>query len=62
MDEVGLDIVSHVIKVMHAALGERLAPPALIETIEKSKLLGKKGGKGMYLYDEKDRPPRGSQP
>jgi len=53
MDEVGLDIVSHVIKVMHAALGERLAPPALIETIEKSKLLGKKGGKGMYLYDEK---------
>jgi 3-hydroxyacyl-CoA dehydrogenase/enoyl-CoA hydratase/3-hydroxybutyryl-CoA epimerase len=53
MDEVGLDIVAHVIKVMHAALGERLAPPAMIATIEAAKLLGKKGGKGLYLYDEK---------
>ncbi|MBL0186647.1 MAG: enoyl-CoA hydratase/isomerase family protein [Candidatus Obscuribacter sp.] len=53
MDEVGLDIVSHVIKVMHAALGDRLAPPSIIATIEQHKLLGKKGGKGLYLYDEK---------
>lgn len=53
MDEVGLDIVTHVIKVMNAALGARLAPPALIATIESTKLLGKKGGKGLYLYDAK---------
>lgn len=53
MDEVGLDIVAHVIKVMHAALGDRLAPPAMIETISAAKLLGKKGGKGLYLYDPK---------
>ncbi|MCA0315149.1 MAG: enoyl-CoA hydratase/isomerase family protein [Candidatus Melainabacteria bacterium] len=53
MDEVGLDIVTHVIKVMHSALGARLAPPAIIDVIEKQKLLGKKGGKGLYLYDEK---------
>jgi 3-hydroxyacyl-CoA dehydrogenase/enoyl-CoA hydratase/3-hydroxybutyryl-CoA epimerase len=53
LDEVGLDIVSHVINVMHSALGERLAPPATVATIQKLKLLGKKGGKGMYLYDEK---------
>lgn len=52
MDEVGLDIVTHVIKVMHAALGDRLAPPSVIATIEQHKLLGKKGGKGLYLYDE----------
>ena len=53
LDEVGLDIVTHVINVMHAALGERLAPPAIVATIQQLKLLGKKGGKGMYLYDEK---------
>ena len=51
MDEVGLDIVNHVIKVMHAALGERLSPPSIIAVIEQQKLLGKKGGKGLYLYD-----------
>jgi 3-hydroxyacyl-CoA dehydrogenase/enoyl-CoA hydratase/3-hydroxybutyryl-CoA epimerase len=53
LDEVGLDIVTHVINVMHAALGERLAPPAIVATIAQHKLLGKKGGKGMYLYDAK---------
>jgi 3-hydroxyacyl-CoA dehydrogenase/enoyl-CoA hydratase/3-hydroxybutyryl-CoA epimerase len=53
LDEVGLDIVSHVINVMHTALGERLAPPAMLSVIQSLKLLGKKGGKGMYLYDEK---------
>ena len=53
MDEVGLDIVAHVIDVMHAALGARLAPPAMIAMIKSTKLLGKKGGKGLYLYDPK---------
>ncbi len=55
LDEVGLDIVSHVITVMHQALGERLAPPATVATIQSLKILGKKGNppKGMYLYDEK---------
>jgi len=55
LDEVGLDIVAHVINVMHTALGERLAPPALLAVIQEHKLLGKKGTppKGMYLYDEK---------
>lgn len=52
MDEVGLDIVTHVIKVMHAALGDRLSAPSIIAVIEQHKLLGKKGGKGLYLYDE----------
>ena len=52
MDEVGLDIVTHVIKVMHAALGDRLSAPSIIPVIEQHKLLGKKGGKGLYLYDE----------
>jgi 3-hydroxyacyl-CoA dehydrogenase / enoyl-CoA hydratase / 3-hydroxybutyryl-CoA epimerase len=52
MDEVGLDIGEKVIHVLHAALGERMAPPAIMKTVADKKLLGKKGGKGLYLYDE----------
>ena len=53
LDTVGLDICGEVIRVLHAALGERMAPPAILAKIESLKLLGKKGGKGIYLYDEK---------
>ncbi len=51
LDEVGLDIAGHVIHTLHGALGERLSPPAILKVIEEKKLLGKKGGKGIYLYD-----------
>lgn len=53
LDEVGLDICAKVIHVLHDALGDRLAPPSILTSIEGLKLLGKKGGKGIYLYDEK---------
>lgn len=56
LDEVGLDVASKVIHVMHDALGDRMAPPELMNKIEGLKLLGKKGGKGIYTYDEKMRP------
>lgn len=55
LDEVGLDVAAKVIHVLHAALGERLTPPPLLQEIEKLKLLGKKGKKGIYLYNEKGR-------
>ena len=51
MDEVGLDIGEKVIHVLHDALGERLAPPKILSVVAEKKLLGKKGGKGLYLYD-----------
>ena len=53
LDEVGLDIAGKVIHVMHAALGDRMSEPPLMASIEKLKLLGKKGGRGIYLYEEK---------
>lgn len=56
LDEVGLDIAAKVIHVMHAALGERMTEPLLMKSIENLKLLGKKGGKGIYLYDEAKKP------
>ncbi|HEY9758635.1 MAG TPA: 3-hydroxyacyl-CoA dehydrogenase NAD-binding domain-containing protein [Oculatellaceae cyanobacterium] len=55
MDEVGLDIGEKVIHVLHAALGERMAPPAILNVVSENKLLGKKGGKGIYLYNEEGR-------
>jgi 3-hydroxyacyl-CoA dehydrogenase/enoyl-CoA hydratase/3-hydroxybutyryl-CoA epimerase len=53
LDEVGLDIATKVIHVLNEALGARLNPPAILEFIQTNKLLGKKGGKGIYLYDER---------
>jgi 3-hydroxyacyl-CoA dehydrogenase/enoyl-CoA hydratase/3-hydroxybutyryl-CoA epimerase len=55
MDEVGLDIGEKVIHVLHDALGERMAPPAILKVVSDNKLLGKKGGKGLYLYNEEGR-------
>lgn len=51
LDEVGLDIATKVLHVLHGAFGDRLKSPAIMSFIESSKLLGKKGGKGIYLYD-----------
>ncbi len=55
LDEVGLDIASKVIHVLHEALGDRITPPSLISYFEEQKLLGKKGGKGIYLWDKNER-------
>lgn len=51
LDAVGLDIAGEVIRVGRAAFGDRLSPPEILAKIEQLKLLGKKGGKGIYLYD-----------
>jgi 3-hydroxyacyl-CoA dehydrogenase/enoyl-CoA hydratase/3-hydroxybutyryl-CoA epimerase len=52
IDEVGMDISAEVNRVLHRKIGDRLAPPAILTSLEGAKLLGKKGGKGIYLYDE----------
>jgi len=52
MDEVGLDICAHVVNTMHGALGQRVAPPDILSVIKERQLLGKKGGKGIYLWDQ----------
>jgi 3-hydroxyacyl-CoA dehydrogenase/enoyl-CoA hydratase/3-hydroxybutyryl-CoA epimerase len=51
LDEVGLDIARHAADVMHAALGDRLAPSAALASLAGAELLGRKGGRGFYLYD-----------
>lgn len=51
IDEVGIDVAVKVSKILHHAFGERLKPCELNEKLYASKLLGKKGSKGFYLYD-----------
>lgn len=53
MDEIGLDVCVKVGKIMHEGLGDRAKPSALSTVLYEAKLLGKKNGKGFYLYDEK---------
>jgi 3-hydroxyacyl-CoA dehydrogenase/enoyl-CoA hydratase/3-hydroxybutyryl-CoA epimerase len=53
MDEIGLDVCVKVGKIMHEGLGERALPSSLSTKLYEEKLLGKKNGKGFYLYDEK---------
>lgn len=53
MDEVGLDVCIKVVKIFHKALGDRIEVPALIEKLYETKRLGKKSGRGFYLYDDK---------
>jgi 3-hydroxyacyl-CoA dehydrogenase / enoyl-CoA hydratase / 3-hydroxybutyryl-CoA epimerase len=51
LDEVGLDVARHAGRVMAAAFGERLAAPPPMQALEQVKLLGRKGGRGFYLYE-----------
>jgi 3-hydroxyacyl-CoA dehydrogenase/enoyl-CoA hydratase/3-hydroxybutyryl-CoA epimerase len=55
MDVVGLDICAKVMHSAHEAYGDRLSPPRLLAYIEQQKLLGMKGKKGIYLWDENDK-------
>jgi 3-hydroxyacyl-CoA dehydrogenase / enoyl-CoA hydratase / 3-hydroxybutyryl-CoA epimerase len=52
LDEVGLDVARHAGAVMSAAFGERLQPPPTLVALEKTKLLGRKGGRGFYEYED----------
>lgn len=60
LDEVGLDVSGKVGKYLHETLGERAAPAPLLESLLNEKLLGKKGGRGFYVYrgKKKEKPNR----
>ncbi len=52
MDEVGLDVCLKVVKIFKKALGERVQVPEVAERLAQSGRLGRKNGRGFYLYDE----------
>jgi len=51
VDQVGIDVGYKVAHILQEAFGERMKVAAILETAHQKKLLGKKGGKGFYLYD-----------
>lgn len=50
LDEVGLDVAAKVGKVMAAAYPDRMRPHALLHRLEAIGRLGKKSGRGFYVY------------
>ncbi|HEY8021439.1 MAG TPA: 3-hydroxyacyl-CoA dehydrogenase family protein, partial [Thermoanaerobaculia bacterium] len=57
LDEVGLDVARHVSEVMVEALGERLLPPPVFARLTADGRLGRKAGRGFYLYGEGEKHP-----
>ena len=51
IDEVGMDIARHAGDSLAEAFGERMAPSASLVALGESGRLGRKGGKGFYLYE-----------
>lgn len=50
LDEVGWDVGIKVLKTLNASFPERMPLPSISEKILKKGRLGKKNGKGFYLY------------
>ncbi len=51
VDQVGIDVGYKVAHILQDAFGERMKVAAVLETAYQKKLLGKKGGKGFYIYE-----------
>ncbi|MFQ5675540.1 MAG: 3-hydroxyacyl-CoA dehydrogenase NAD-binding domain-containing protein [bacterium] len=55
LDEVGIDVGYKVSKILQAAFNDRIVPSKVIERLHEEGRLGKKGGKGLYVYDGKSK-------
>lgn len=52
-DIVGLDVRLGIAEELHATLGERFAPPALLRQMVAAGKLGRKSGEGFYRWDDR---------
>ena len=55
LDEVGIDVASHIAEFLSKALGVRASSAAgtlILHDLVKSGFCGRKSGKGVYLYEE----------
>ncbi|MEH2921060.1 fatty acid oxidation complex subunit alpha FadJ [Samsonia erythrinae] len=55
LDEVGIDVATKIVPVLHDALGERFAFPPAFHAILNDGRKGRKNSKGFYLYGKKRR-------
>ena len=54
-DEVGIDVVAKISRIMHPALGDRFAPPEGLARMEADGRKGRKNGRGYYRYENGER-------
>lgn len=54
LDEIGLDVAAKVAKIMIDAYGERMQGPRYAEQMVSLGRLGKKNGKGFYVFNGKE--------
>jgi 3-hydroxyacyl-CoA dehydrogenase/enoyl-CoA hydratase/3-hydroxybutyryl-CoA epimerase len=52
-DEVGIDVMYKVNKILEAAYGDRMKGSKVFDTLYNDKAFGKKVGKGFYIYNGK---------
>ncbi len=57
LDEVGLDVARHASGVVVEGLGDRLLPPPVFDRLAADGRLGRKSGRGFYLYGPGDKHP-----
>jgi 3-hydroxyacyl-CoA dehydrogenase / enoyl-CoA hydratase / 3-hydroxybutyryl-CoA epimerase len=54
LDEVGLDVATHVSEILSSAYGERMKGPEYAKILSAKNRLGKKNGIGFYRFDGKN--------
>lgn len=52
LDEVGFDIAEHASRELASAFGSRFAPSGVVEALREDGRLGRKNGRGFYLYED----------
>jgi len=54
IDEVGIDVAAHVAEDLGKAFGERFSGgnPEVLKAMVEAKMMGRKSGKGCYVYEE----------
>lgn len=55
VDQVGIDIGYKAAHILQDAFGERMKVAAILEDVKQKGLLGKKSGKGFYIYQGKQK-------
>ncbi|HLZ53955.1 MAG TPA: 3-hydroxyacyl-CoA dehydrogenase NAD-binding domain-containing protein, partial [Verrucomicrobiae bacterium] len=56
LDEVGVDVARHVAQTLAAGFRDRMTAPAVLDKMVEAGLLGRKCGRGFYLYDKTGEP------
>jgi 3-hydroxyacyl-CoA dehydrogenase / enoyl-CoA hydratase / 3-hydroxybutyryl-CoA epimerase len=56
VDEIGLDVQLHITRIMAVSFPDRFSVPALLEDlVQKEGCLGRKAGRGFYVYGGKEK-------